>query len=338
MMNPMRKYFSRSCALFTVVAAASSNNHPNSPHFVSKSLCEDTKDLKAFSPNEFRSFPVTKITTLSHNTKAFEVALPTAEHETGMAVSSCIMVKGTDGVAKPYTPTTLTDDKGSFELVIKAYPGGKVSGFLHNLAVGDNIEVKGPFPKLAIKTNMKKYIGMLCGGTGITPMLQVIKELLKNPDDKTELSLVFANDTEDDILLKSTLDALAKQHPNFKVTYVLSKPVFQFGWEGEVGFVNKVFNVLFTSTLVYSTLDLLQRTLLYHNDFVITRTSWLKPCQHHRQIPLYWYVVLQDSWRLSQVTKLLESLVGNKDFRFIFPTLHIYHITITSHESLRTSS
>ena len=235
-MNPMRKYVSRSCALFSVAIAAASN-HPNSPQFVSNSLCED---LKAFSPAEFRSFPVTKITTLSHNTKAFEVALPSSEHETGMAVSSCIMVKGTDGVAKPYTPTTLTDDKGSFELVIKAYPGGKVSGFLHNLHVGDKIEVKGPFPKLAIKPNMKKYIGMLCGGTGITPMLQVIKELLKNPEDTTELSLVFANDTEDDILLKSTLDALAQKHPNFKVTYVLAKPVFQFGWDGEVGYVNKV--------------------------------------------------------------------------------------------------
>jgi len=93
---------------------------------------------------------------------------------------------------------------------------------------------------------------MLCGGTGITPMLQVIKELLKNPEDKTELSLVFANDTEDDILLKSTLDALAKEHPNFKVTYVLSKPVFQFGWDGEVGYVNKVLYLILSQLpLIY---------------------------------------------------------------------------------------
>ena len=98
-MNPMRKYVSRSCVLFTVVVAAGSN-HPNSPQFVSNSLCDDNKDLKAFSPSEFRSFPVTKITTLSHNTKAFECALPSPAHETGMAVSSCIMVKGTDGIAK----------------------------------------------------------------------------------------------------------------------------------------------------------------------------------------------------------------------------------------------
>ena len=31
---------------------------------------------------EFRSYPVTKITTLSHNVKAYEISLPSPEHET----------------------------------------------------------------------------------------------------------------------------------------------------------------------------------------------------------------------------------------------------------------
>lgn len=65
---------------------------------------------------------------------------------------------------------------------------------------------------------MKKHLGMLCGGTGIAPMLQVIKEVLRNPEDKTEISLVFANETFEDILLKSTLDELAEKHANFKGT------------------------------------------------------------------------------------------------------------------------
>jgi cytochrome-b5 reductase len=41
------------------------------------------------------------------------------------------------------------------------------------------VEVKGPFPKLAYVPNMKKNIGMLCGGTGITPMLQVYMFIYK---------------------------------------------------------------------------------------------------------------------------------------------------------------
>jgi NAD(P)H-flavin reductase len=50
------------------------------------------------------------------------------------------MVKGMtyeDGKfdTKPYTPTSLVDQKGSFELVVKEYPDGKVSGFMHKLKV-----------------------------------------------------------------------------------------------------------------------------------------------------------------------------------------------------------
>ena len=127
-----------------------------------KSFCTD--EIVSFSPKEFRAFPITKITKISPDTKAYEIALPSANHSTGSKVSSCIMVKGVPGpdgkeVSKPYTPTTLNNQKGTFELVVKSYSNGKVSSHLDNLKVGDSIEVKGPFPKLAYKANMKKNIG-----------------------------------------------------------------------------------------------------------------------------------------------------------------------------------
>lgn len=222
------------CGVFAASKVASSS--------ISKfSTCaESSGESIAFSPKEFRSFKILKIQELSPNTKAFEVALPRKEDSTGVTCSSFVMVKnapGGDGKfdARPYTPTSLNDRKGSFELVIKAYPGGKVTQHLFGLKVGDMIEVKGPLPKLKYVANMKKHIGMVAGGTGITPCLQVIQEILNNPADKTEISLVFANNDVEDILLKDRLDALAKKHSNFKVTYVLATPS-SASWTGEVGF------------------------------------------------------------------------------------------------------
>ena len=43
---------------------------------------------------------------------------------------------------------------------------------------------------------------MIAGGSGITPMLQVIIAVLDNPDDNTELALLYANHTEGDILVR----------------------------------------------------------------------------------------------------------------------------------------
>lgn len=79
---------------------------------------------------------------------------------------------------------------------------------------------------------------MIAGGTGITPMLQIIRAALKSPLDETKLSLIYANVSLDDILLKEELDEFAEQYPNrFKVYYVLNNPPEE--WSGGVGFVSK---------------------------------------------------------------------------------------------------
>lgn len=90
--------------------------------------------------------------------------------------------------------------------------------------------------KLAYTPNMKKHIGMVAGGTGITPMLQIIEEVLRNPADKTQLTLVYGSVSHEDILLKPRLDALASKHAGqFKVVYIVDKA--PKGWKGPVGFV-----------------------------------------------------------------------------------------------------
>ncbi len=70
-------------------------------------------------------------------------------------------------------------------------------------------------------------------------MLQVLEEVLSEEDDKTHVSLVFANNTEQDIILKNRLDALAKKHPNrFEVHYVVAQPADAASWKGHTGFIN----------------------------------------------------------------------------------------------------
>lgn len=65
---------------------------------------------------------------------------------------------------------------------------------------------------------------MLAGGSGITPMLQVIRTVFNNPEDKTQISLIYGNATEKDILFRDELDEIQRKHPNqFKVTYVVEK-------------------------------------------------------------------------------------------------------------------
>jgi NAD(P)H-flavin reductase len=94
---------------------------------------------------------------------------------------------------------------------------------LQSLEVGDKVDVKGPighfhYTRPGHFMNHKyegetDRINMIAGGTGITPMFQVMKEILSNPEDETELRLLYANQTEEDILIRQELEALQTAHP-----------------------------------------------------------------------------------------------------------------------------
>jgi cytochrome-b5 reductase len=126
--------------------------------------------------------------------------------------------------------------------------GGKMSQHLNDLKIGDTILMKGPKGHLEYldkgsftitkrgetTTYRKKKIGMIAGGTGITPMLQVIRAIQKNPDDRTEVWLIFANQTEEDILLRKELEALPSGR--FHLHYTLDRPPAD--WKYSSGFIN----------------------------------------------------------------------------------------------------
>lgn len=137
---------------------------------------------------------------------------------------------------KPYTPVTDNRTRGTVDFVVKIYPEGRVSRALDAVPVGGTVLAKGPRGRFTYKKGMAAHIGLIAGGTGITPCYQVAAAALADPSDTTKLSLVFANVTEDDILIKKEIDDLVRSHPTrFAVHYVLNTP--PAGWTGSVGFV-----------------------------------------------------------------------------------------------------
>jgi cytochrome-b5 reductase len=120
----------------------------------------------------------------------------------------------------------------------QSYEKGNVSRHFSLLSLGNNIRVKGPKGNFEYTPGLTGALGMIAGGSGITPMYQIINAVLKNPADRTALSLIYANVNEEDILMKKELDALASKYGDrFKVYYVLNNP--PAGWTGGVGFVSK---------------------------------------------------------------------------------------------------
>lgn len=58
-------------------------------------------------------------------------------------------------------------------MIVKEYAEGKMSKHIANLKVGDTLEMKGPIPKYNWEENKVENVGMIAGGTGITPMVSL---------------------------------------------------------------------------------------------------------------------------------------------------------------------
>jgi len=137
---------------------------------------------------------------------------------------------------RPYTPTNTPDIKSYFELIIKHYPDGKVSGYMKDRAVGDDVAMSGPDKGGHFEDDMAKKVGMVAGGTGITPMISMIRSILKRRL-QVEISLLYANKSIDDIILKSELDMHSAEYDNFRLYYVLNAA--PEGWEMGEGHIDK---------------------------------------------------------------------------------------------------
>ncbi|TVY82117.1 NADH-cytochrome b5 reductase [Lachnellula suecica] len=201
-----------------------------------------TKVKGYLKPEEYQKLPLVKKEKLSSNTYRLVFKLPTEKTILGLPIGQHISIRAeVDGktISRSYTPVSNNSDPGELRLVIKMYPDGELTGkYLEKLDVGDKVEIRGPKGAMRYRKGMVKELGMVAGGTGITPMYQLIRAICEDPTDKTKVSLLYGNNSESDILLKSKLDEFASKYPeNFKVHYVLSKP--PENWEYGTGYISK---------------------------------------------------------------------------------------------------
>lgn len=195
---------------------------------------------KSLDTKKWNEFELIDKTIISKNSAIYRFKL---NHEdevldipVGHHLACCMSVNGKDEI-RYYSPISNKFDAGFFDILVKSYPNGTVSSRFAQLREGQTVLFRGPVGRLKYEPNMAKEIGLIAGGSGITPILQILTEIITTPEDLTNVSLIFANETANDILLKSEIDEIAKKYPGFKVHYTLTYP--PENWEGSTGYVTE---------------------------------------------------------------------------------------------------
>ncbi|KAH6634724.1 nitrate reductase [Chaetomium sp. MPI-SDFR-AT-0129] len=203
-------------------------------------------------PVHYRTLPLTHKHLIAPNVYRLTFALPTPDTVLGLPTGQHLSIRAvlppaTPGgeertVTRSYTPVSNNKDRGMLELVVKCYPDGLLTGgYLAHLKVGDEVAFRGPKGAMRYecphyrsssgkgaqrsqKGKEVKKIGMVAGGSGITPMWQVIRAICEDERDCTEVSLVYANRSEGDILMRGELERYARRYPgNLKVFYLVDR-------------------------------------------------------------------------------------------------------------------
>ena len=187
--------------------------------------------IKTKTPSPYKLIHIEPDT---HDTKTFRFELP-ADATLDMLPGDFLYVHATINgkqVKRPYTPSSLPGTTGFFDLTVKRYETGTISKYLHDQQIGEIVLMSGPNTGGHWIDGMAKQVGFVAGGTGITPMISIIRWILTKKID-AELFLIFANKTESDIIFRQEWERHVRDYPTFHCHHVLEQP--SPGWSGSRG-------------------------------------------------------------------------------------------------------
>lgn len=159
-------------------------------------------------------------------------------YKSGQFLTLIVPVNGKE-VRRAYSLCTSPYTDGDLAVTVKRVDNGLMSNWLpDNLKVGDTIKVMEPMGQFTTEyvKNQKRHVIMFAGGSGVTPMMSLIKSLLTQ-EPESIASLIYCNRDIDSIIFRDTFDKLQTTYEGrFHVIHILDNA--PMNWQGYSGLLN----------------------------------------------------------------------------------------------------
>lgn len=160
---------------------------------------------------------------------AFEVPAtlwPEYQYKQGQYVTLKLNVNGEE-IRRSYSICTSPFSEKELRVAIKEVKDGRGSTFINrHLKVGDSVEVMTPMGNFTsvLSGSAQKHYVLFAGGSGITPMMSILKSVLY-VEKQSSITLIYANRDEDSVIFKKEIDKISGENKDrFKVVYVYDNP------------------------------------------------------------------------------------------------------------------
>ena len=178
---------------------------------------------------------ITDIRRETPDVKTFRIVRPDGtklfEHMPGQCAMLCV-----PGVGEAlFSITSSPTNKEYQEFSIKEC--GTLTNYLHNMSVGDEILVRGPYGNhFPVETVLKgQDLLFIAGGIGLAPLRSVINYVLDNRDNYGTVDIVYGSRSKDDLVQLKEIQEVWAKAKDVNVHLTIDRE--QEGWDGHVGFV-----------------------------------------------------------------------------------------------------
>jgi CDP-4-dehydro-6-deoxyglucose reductase, E3 len=203
-------------------------------------LCIETFEMRAADTATTKRLPcrIERAVPLSHDVMGLFLRLPIAEafiFEAGQYID--ILLPG--GRRRSFSIASPPHDARPLELHIRRIAGGEFSDRLfHEDMRPALLSIEGPLGAFTYRPHPADAPRMLLigGGTGIAPLLSILRHLLENGIDR-DIQLFWGVRNEQDLYAHAMLERLSRSGASFIYVPVLSEPSPQ--WRGRSGWVHE---------------------------------------------------------------------------------------------------
>lgn len=141
---------------------------------------------------------------------------PMTESKGGQYIS--IVVPARDGLRQARQYTLLPSEKNQRRIGVKLDPNGEMTSILHELKIGDVVEISNPYGDLTLEGfgDPQAPLYLFSAGIGTTPMLSFLSELIEKGSQRP-VTVVHADRSLDTWPLREELTELVNKLPNARL-------------------------------------------------------------------------------------------------------------------------
>jgi ring-1,2-phenylacetyl-CoA epoxidase subunit PaaE len=178
--------------------------------------------------NSYLSLPIKEVVQETKDTVSvyFDVQNQNFDYKSGQFITIIDTING-EKLRRAYSLFTSPFVDATPGVTVKRVAGGKMSNHVNDTyKAGQTIEIMKPMGLFTTdyNTSNKRHLVLFGGGSGITPLISILKSTLSQ-EPSSIVSLVYANESEDNVIFSKALAQLEAEHADrLKVIHVLNKP------------------------------------------------------------------------------------------------------------------